>query len=103
MVRYANAEKNTGHDYNTDVVTRFLDITEDGGGTTRGAFRHNYSWRGFWTHTVSIDLTTDGGDLRLGNATGWAPNLDWLALAPLVLGVSNDGRQLDLITGGVKG
>lgn len=93
VVRYANAEKNTGHDYNTDVVTRFLDITEDGGGTTRGAFRHNYSWRGFWTHTVSIDLTTGGGDLRLGNATGWAPNLDWLALAPLVLDVSNDAVQ----------
>ncbi len=90
VVRYANAEKNTGHDYNTDVITRFLDVTEAGGGTTRGAFRHNYSWKGFWTHTVPVDLVTDDGDLTLGNGTAWAPNIDWLALAPLVADVTND-------------
>ncbi|QDB78780.1 hypothetical protein FE251_04860 [Georgenia wutianyii] len=88
-VRYANAERNTGHDYNTDVITRFLDIGEEGGETTRGGFRHNYSWQGFWTHTVPVDLTTDEGDLRLGNATGNAPNIDWIQLSPLTLGVTN--------------
>ncbi|SMF10535.1 hypothetical protein [Cellulosimicrobium composti] len=93
VVRYANAEKNTGHAYNTDVVSRFLDVTEEGGSTTRGAFRHNYSWKGFWTHTIALDLATDDGALTLGNATGWAPNLDTLALAPLVLDVSNEDPQ----------
>jgi len=92
VVRYANAEKNTGHDYNTDVITRFLDITEQGGdGSTRGAFRHNYSWKGFWSHTVGIDLTTADGGLTLSNATASAPNIDWLELAPLVVDVTNDG------------
>ncbi|WP_135849238.1 bacterial Ig-like domain-containing protein [Serinibacter arcticus] len=91
VVRYANAEKNTGHDYNTDVITRFLDITEVGGDEgTRGAFRHNYSWKGFWSHTVGVDLTTVDGGLTLSNATGSAPNIDWLELAPLVVDVSND-------------
>ena len=84
-VRYANAEKNTGHDYNTDVVSRFLDISEAGGETARGAFRHNYSWKGFWTHTVPLDLATSGGALTLGNASGAAPNIDWIAFAPLVV------------------
>jgi hypothetical protein len=93
VVRYANAELNTGHDYNTDVITRFLDVTEEGGDTTRGAYRHNYSWQGFWTHTVPLDLATDDGALTLGNETGWAPNLDRLALAPLVLDVSNAGED----------
>ncbi|WP_279365608.1 hypothetical protein [Microbacterium testaceum] len=88
-VRYANADKNTGHAYNTDVITRFLDISEDGGATTRGAFRNNYSWNGFWTHTVPIDLTTAGGALRLGNTTGNAPNIDWLVLSPLVTKTTN--------------
>ncbi|MDF2805838.1 MAG: hypothetical protein K0S43_784 [Cellulosimicrobium sp.] len=68
-------------------------MSEAGGGTTRGAFRHNYSWKGFWTHTVALDLTTDDGALTLGNATGWAPNLDTLALAPLVLDVTNSGSS----------
>ncbi|MBE1876327.1 hypothetical protein [Myceligenerans pegani] len=90
VVRYANADKNTGHAYNTDVISRFLDVTEEGGGTTRGAFRHNYSWNGYWTHTVPLDLTTSGGALRFGNATGWAPDIDWFALAPLVQGVTNE-------------
>ena len=88
-VRYSNAEKNTGHAYNTDVITRFLDVTEDGGATTRGAFRNNYSWNGFWTHTVPIDLTTASGSLRLGNSTKSAPNIDWLALSPLVTKTTN--------------
>ncbi len=88
-MRYANAEKNTGHAYNTDVITRFLDVTEDGGATTRGAFRNNYSWKGFWTHTVPLDLTTASGSLRLGNTTGNAPNIDWLAISPLVTKTTN--------------
>lgn len=93
-VRYSNAEKNTGHAYNTDVITRFLDITEDGGTTTRGAFRNNYSWKGFWTHTVPLDLSTTGGSLRLGNTTGNAPNIDWLALSPLVVKATNTADVL---------
>jgi hypothetical protein len=90
VARYANADKNTGHAYNTDVISRFLDVTEAGGSTTRGAYRHNYSWKGFWSHTIPLDLTTAAGDLTLGNASGNAPNLDWIQLAPLVLEVTNE-------------
>jgi hypothetical protein len=93
-VRYSNAQKNTGHAYNTDVITRFLDVTEDGGATTRGAFRNNYTWKGFWTHTVPLDLTTTNGSLRLGNSTGNAPNIDWLALSPLVTKATNTADVL---------
>lgn len=89
-VRYANAERNTGHAYNTDVVTRFLDITETDGGTTRGAFRHNYSWNGFWTHTVPLDLTSGSGDIVFSNEDGSAPNIDWVAFAPLVTNVESE-------------
>jgi hypothetical protein len=86
VVAYSNAAKNTGHAYNTDVISRFLDITEIGGTeTTRGSFRHNYSWKGFWWHTVALDLTTDSGDINLGNETGAAPLVDALQLAPLVV------------------
>jgi chitodextrinase len=97
VVRYANAAKNTGHAYNTDVISRFLDITEAGGTTTRGAFRHNYSWNGFWTQTVPVQLTTGTGSLALGNTTGWAPNIDWLRLAPFVLSVGTQGQAAPTI------
>ncbi|MFY9712352.1 MAG: hypothetical protein WAK00_02660 [Microbacterium sp.] len=88
-VRYSNAEKNTGHAYNADIITRFLDVTEAGGDTTRGGFRHNYSWKGFWTHTMPLDLVTGDGNLQLGNASGSAPNIDWLRLSPLTVGTEN--------------
>ncbi|WP_395242691.1 hypothetical protein ACGGZK_10945 [Agromyces sp. MMS24-K17] len=91
-VRYANADRNTGHAYNTDVISRKLDITETGGATQREAFRHNYSWKGYWTHTVALDLTTASGSLVFSNATGSAPNIDWIALSPLVLGETENTR-----------
>jgi hypothetical protein len=87
-VRYANADQNAASHYNTDVVSRGLDITEVGGATAHANFRHNYSWTSFWTKTVPLDLTTATGDLVLGNATGWAPNLDAVSLSPLVLSTS---------------
>ncbi|MEU4766348.1 hypothetical protein AB0H12_24135 [Actinosynnema sp. NPDC023794] len=92
-VAYAQAEKNTGHPYNTDAVTRFLGTTEAGGGTTRAPYRHNYTWDGFWPETSPLDLTTAGGALTLGNATGAGPNVDWVQLAPLVVANSVTRRS----------
>jgi len=84
-VAYAQAEKNTGHPYNTDTITRTLVATEQGGGTTSAPYRHNYTWDGFWPETSPIDLTTLGGPLTFGNGAAWGPNVDWLQLAPLVV------------------
>lgn len=89
QVRYSNAEKNTGHAYNADIITRFLDVSEVGGETARGSFRHNYSWKGFWTHSMPVTLSTSSGDIVLGNAASYAPNIDWVAFAPLSLAVTN--------------
>ncbi|MBB5804283.1 hypothetical protein F4560_004051 [Saccharothrix ecbatanensis] len=87
-VGYAQAEKNTGHAYNADTITRYLDATEAGGGTTRAPYRHNYTWDGFWPETSPLDLTTEGGEVTFGNATGAGPNVDWISLAPLVVAKS---------------
>ncbi|MEU4250005.1 hypothetical protein AB0F15_21610 [Amycolatopsis sp. NPDC026612] len=84
-VAYAQAEKNTGHPYNTDTITRTLVATEAGGTTTPAPYRHNYTWDGFWPETSPIDLTTEGGALTFGNPAAWGPNVGWLQLAPLVV------------------
>lgn len=84
-VAYAQADKNTGHPYNTDAITRTLVTTEDGGGATRAPYRHNYTWDGFWPETSPLDLTTQGGALTFGNPGAWGPNVDWVQLAPLVV------------------
>ncbi|GGO06810.1 CBM35 domain-containing protein [Microbispora bryophytorum] len=92
VAHYANADRNTGHPYNTDVISRFLDITETGGATTRGVFRHSYAWDNFWSQATPLTLTTASGALVLGNATAQAPNLDRLELARLVLEVDNTAK-----------
>ncbi|TIC79108.1 CBM35 domain-containing protein [Nocardioides sp. GY 10127] len=83
---YANAERSSGINYNPQVVSRFLDVAEDGGGTTRVPFRHNYSWSSFWDVSVPLDLTTATGALVLGNASAYGPDLDTVALSRLVAG-----------------
>ncbi|MEV0629729.1 hypothetical protein [Nonomuraea wenchangensis] len=89
LTHYANADRNTGHPYNTDVISRFLDITETGGATTRGVFRHSYAWDNFWPQATPLTLTTQDGALVLGNAGAYGPNVDRLELARLVLEVQN--------------
>ncbi|WP_169748154.1 ricin-type beta-trefoil lectin domain protein [Demequina rhizosphaerae] len=87
-VGYANNELNYGHPYNTDVVTRFMDTSEAGGGITRSPYRNNYSWDAFWAVTSDLTLTTVDGDLTFDRADGWAPNIDWMSLSPLSLGTT---------------
>ncbi|MFC7038388.1 CBM35 domain-containing protein [Nonomuraea rubra] len=89
VTHYANADRNTGHAYNTDVISRFLDISETGGGTARGVFRHNYAWDNFWPQATPLTLTTADGALVLGNASAFGPNVDRLELARFVLEVDN--------------
>ncbi|MCE7000740.1 hypothetical protein LZG04_38885 [Saccharothrix sp. S26] len=87
-VAYAQAEKNTGHPYNTDTVTRTLVVTEEGGHATSAPYRHNYTWDGFWPRTSPLDLVTEDGALTFGNPAGPGPNVDWVRLAPLVVATS---------------
>ncbi|WP_433440950.1 CBM35 domain-containing protein [Nonomuraea sp. CA-141351] len=92
-VHYANADRNTGHPYNTDVISRYLDITETGGTTTRGVFRHSYAWDNFWPQATPLTLTTEQGAIVLGNAKAYGPNIDRVELARLVLETDNKSRS----------
>jgi hypothetical protein len=88
VVRYANAELSGRHDYNPQVVDRELQFTEAGtdapGSSTH--FRYTFSWDSFWDRTVPVSLTTSDAPLRLGNDTAWAPDIDRVTVAPLLVG-----------------
>lgn len=93
LVKYANADKFTGHPYNTDVITRTATVTEQSSGrSVVGQFRHNYSYYSFWSQNVPLDLASADSALTFGNPTGNAPNVDSFQLAKLVAGVSNTAR-----------
>lgn len=82
----ANADKSAAINYNPQVISRFLDVSEAGGTSVRAAFRHDYAWNSYWDKTIALHLTTDSGSLVLGNATGYGPNIDTVALARFVAG-----------------
>jgi hypothetical protein len=82
----ANADKSTSINYNPQLISRFLNITETGAATTRTVFRHNYAWNSFWDKTTPISLTTPGGTLVLGNATAYGPDIDNVILAKFIAG-----------------
>ncbi|MFC3890636.1 hypothetical protein ACFOWZ_04065 [Lentzea rhizosphaerae] len=84
-VSYAQADKNTGHPYNTDIINRSLVATEAGGKATAARYRHNYTWDGFWLETSPLDLVTQSGAVTFGNPGAWGPNVDWVQFAPLVV------------------
>ncbi|WP_374008475.1 CBM35 domain-containing protein [Leifsonia sp. LS-T14] len=87
-----NADKASAINYNPQVISRFIDVTEAGGQSVRASVRHNYSWVSFWDKTVPLTLTTTSGALTLGNATAYAPNIDTVTLAKFVAGTPVTAR-----------
>ncbi|MFP3712428.1 hypothetical protein [Puerhibacterium sp. TATVAM-FAB25] len=92
-VTYANADKFTGHPYNADIISRTAEIREEGAeAASTVAYQHTYSDYNFWTRTTPLTLTTQDGDIVIGNPDGDAPNIDAVTIAPFVIDVSNEGR-----------
>ncbi|MBT8159681.1 MULTISPECIES: CBM35 domain-containing protein [Arthrobacter] len=86
VIAAANADKSNSINYNPQVISRFLNITETGAGTTTASFRHNYAWNSFWDKTIPLSLATSGGTLVLGNPTAFTPDINNVALAKFVAG-----------------
>ena len=61
MLGATNADKAAAINYNPQVISRFVDVTEAGGSTVRAAVRHNYSWSSYWDKTIPLALTTVDG------------------------------------------
>lgn len=87
VVKYANAEVSGRHDYNPQVVDRRLQVSEAGAGPVgEGYFRYTYAWNSFWERTIPVTLSTTGGAVVLGNDGPWAPDVDYVVIAPVRLG-----------------
>jgi hypothetical protein len=89
----SNADKAGAINYNPQVISRFLDITETGGSAARAAFRNDYAWNSYWDKTIPLHLSTASGTLVLGNSTAYGPNLDTVTLAKFVASVPTITRS----------
>ncbi|MEN3308172.1 MAG: hypothetical protein V7603_4374 [Micromonosporaceae bacterium] len=82
-VRYANNERGAGHQYNSNVISRAVDISVNGGAPRRFWFRNTWAWNNFWTLTVPVSLGAGTNTLVLANPSGYEPNIDRIDVAPL--------------------
>ncbi|CAH0216758.1 LamG-like jellyroll fold domain-containing protein [Microbacterium sp. Bi128] len=116
IVHYSNDDIEGRHDYNPQVVDLGLQAQEAGrdGLVGRSTFRYTYTPTNFWEAVMPLNLTSGDGAVTFGNTKqtlvidertsqqdqvvldGYAiaPDVDWIAFAPLVL--ETDGAEVDV-------
>jgi hypothetical protein len=85
VVGYANAEVVGEHDYNTNIVDRYAEISVNGGAARKVFFRNTLGWSSYWTTVVDVDLAAGTNTITFGNASsGYAPNIDRIHIAAVL-------------------
>ena len=96
-ISYAQAECTADNPGQT--VSRWADLAINGIETTSVVFANTRDWNDYWTTSVRVHLTKGLNTLTFSNArtgsagedgarSGWAPNFDYITVAPTVVGVS---------------
>ncbi len=87
VVKYSNAEVSGRHDYNPQVVDRPLQVSEAGTGQVgEGYFRYNLLVEQLLGAHGAGDAETTDGALTFGSDGHFAPNIDYVVIAPARLG-----------------
>ena len=90
-IEYANSEQGGYHDYNVDLVERYISIFVDGEKQGNFFFRSTYSWDYYKTKTVmlylaagehSIEFTNDGS-YSFNNKVTYAPDIGSITIIPV--------------------
>ncbi|MGW0706995.1 CBM35 domain-containing protein [Streptomyces sp. NPDC002643] len=82
VLHYAhNDRRDNGHAYNTDIMSRTADLTIGDAAPKKITFKNTWSWDDYWTLAVPVDLKKGPNNLKLSNATAWAPNIDRIEAA----------------------
>lgn len=105
VVHYANDERDTGHPYNADIISRPVDVSVNGAEPARHWLKNTWSWGNWWARGVPVTLEAGRNEITLSNdpargATAsecpqpcrpaldspWAPDLDRFEIAPIRVG-----------------
>ena len=81
VVTFVNAEKKGDHQYNTQVVDRYADITVNEKTTQRVYFRNTFSWNSYRTRVVDIHLEAGNNTIQFSNDSAFAPHIDKIEIA----------------------
>lgn len=90
---YSNNEEGGAHDYNVDLVERYITLAVNGEARGNHYFRSTYSWENFKTKTVTVYLHagenvisfTNDGSYQFNGKTAYAPHISDIAISPVIL------------------
>ena len=86
-VGYANADRGgaSGGSYNLNVIDRGADISVNGGQAQPYYFRNTFGWNCYRSIVLNLPLTAGANILNFGNPNAYAPNFDYVQVAPLTI------------------
>ena len=73
-IEYANNEEGGYHDYNVDLVERYITFTVNGENRGNYFFRSTYSWETYKTKTVVLYLDEGDNEIKLSNDGSYSFN-----------------------------
>ena len=90
-VEYANNEEGGYHDYNVDLVERYISISLNGEKQGNFFFRSTYSWDYYKTKTIVLKLSegenvisfTNDGSYSFNGKVTYAPDIGSITVAPV--------------------
>ena len=90
-IEYANNEEGGYHDYNVDLVERYISIFVNGEKQGNFFFRSTYSWDNYKTKTIYLKLSegeniitfTNDGSYSFNNKATYAPDIGSITVRPV--------------------
>lgn len=84
VVHYSDNDRSGTGNYNTNVESRTADMSVNGGTATTLTFRNTYSWNDYWALPTTVSLTAGTNTLAFSNSSGYAPDIDYIEVAPVL-------------------
>lgn len=93
---YANNEEGGVHDYNVDLVERYITLTVNNEGRGNYYFRNTYSWETLKTKVITVYLAagentitfSNNGSYQFNGKTAFAPRITKLSVSPITVSES---------------
>ena len=83
VIAYANDDTSGSGNYNSNIESRWSQISVNGGTATTEVFANTYSWDSFRTVAMPVTLKAGANTIEFSNSTGYVPNIDYIQVAQL--------------------
>jgi hypothetical protein len=84
LVHYSHNDRRGTHDYNTNIMSRVVRLSVNGGAPRTYTMRNTFSENDFWSFPITIALARGRNTLTFENPDGNAPNTDRIQVAPVI-------------------